>query len=89
MAQLVRTPARKAEDPGLNPDTGENFSLKLTTLIILSKTAYGPVCGTLSAVCGEERPSHNTVKGGIKMNKLFYFNNHSKKLPLHFNVSFK
>ena len=29
MAQLVRVPARRAGDPGSNPDTGENFSLKL------------------------------------------------------------
>ena len=29
-AQLVRAPARKADDPALNPGPGENFSLKLT-----------------------------------------------------------
>ena len=29
--QLVRTPARKAGDQGLNPGSGENFPLKLTT----------------------------------------------------------
>ena len=27
---MVRAPACKAGDPGLNPDPGENFSLKLT-----------------------------------------------------------
>ena len=31
VAQLVRTPACKAADQGLNPGLGENFSLKLTT----------------------------------------------------------
>ena len=29
MAQLVKTPARRAGDPGSNPGPGENFSLKL------------------------------------------------------------
>ena len=29
MAQLVRAPARRAGDPGLNPGPGENFSFKL------------------------------------------------------------
>ena len=28
MAQLVRAPARRAGDPGLNPGPGENFSLQ-------------------------------------------------------------
>ena len=28
VAQWVRTPARKAGDPGSNPGPGENFSLK-------------------------------------------------------------
>ena len=35
MAQLVRAPARKAGEPGSNPDSGENFCLKLTTLDLL------------------------------------------------------
>ena len=33
MALLARAPARKAGDPGSNPGRGENFSLKLTTLL--------------------------------------------------------
>ena len=29
MARLVGVPPRRAGDPGLNPGSGENFSLKL------------------------------------------------------------
>ena len=31
MAQLIRVPAYRAGDPGLNPGAGDSFSLKLTT----------------------------------------------------------
>ena len=38
VAQLVRAPARRAEDPGFNPGPGENVSLKLTmTYYVLEK----------------------------------------------------
>ena len=33
MAQLVSAPERRSGDPGSNPGPGENFSLKLLTII--------------------------------------------------------
>ena len=38
MVQLVRAPVRRAEDPGSNPGSGENFSLKLTTIMKIFKS---------------------------------------------------
>ena len=43
VAQLVRAPARRAGDPGLNPGPGENFSLKLLIRWLFINTHFNTV----------------------------------------------